>query len=76
MTEWLEKQKEHEAARETLRQEQNQGDIYLEKIYYSRLYRDQPKEIERLGIGRGNAHDVTANQKVRFKVKAVGLDFE
>jgi len=48
----------------------------MEKIYYSRLYRDLPKEIERLGIGRGNAHDLTANQKVRFKVKAVGLDFE
>ena len=29
-----------------------------------------------MGIGRGNAHDLTANQKVRFRVKAVGLDFE
>jgi hypothetical protein len=35
--------------------------MYLEKIYYSKFYRDKPKEIERLGIGRGNAHDVTAN---------------
>jgi hypothetical protein len=32
--------------------------------------------MERLGIGRGNANDVTANQKIRFKVKAVGLDFD
>jgi len=29
-----------------------------------------------LWIGRGNAHDLTANQKVRFRVKAVGLDFD
>ncbi len=50
--------------------------MYLEKIYYSKLYRDNQKEIERLGIGRGNAHDVTANQKLRIKVKAVGLDFD
>ncbi len=61
LSEWLQKQKEHEQARETLRQEQTNNDIYLEKIYYSKLYRDNPKEIERLGIGRGNAHDVTAN---------------
>ena len=52
------------------------SDVYLEKIYYTKLYRDQPQEIERLGIGRGNAHDVTANQKVRFKVKCVGLEFD
>lgn len=76
LVEWLEKQKEHEAAREMLRQEQTSGDIYMEKIFFSKLYRDQPKEIERLGIGLGNSHDVTANQKVRFKVKAVGLDFD
>ncbi len=50
--------------------------MYLEKIYYARLFRDNQKEIERLGIGRGNAHDVTANQKLRIRVKAVGLDFE
>ncbi len=61
LSEWLHKQKEHEQARETLRQEQTNNDIYLEKIYYSELFRDNPKEIERLGIGRGNAHDVTAN---------------
>jgi hypothetical protein len=59
-----------------LRQEQTNNDIYLEKIYFTKLYRDKPQEIEKLGIGRGNAHDLTANQKVRFKVKAVGLDFD
>ena len=59
-----------------LRQEQTHSDIYLDKIYLAKLYRDKPQEIEKLGIGRGNAHDLTANQKVRFRVKAVGLDFD
>lgn len=76
LAEFLQKQKEHEEARETLKQEQVTSDVYLEKIYYTKLFRDKPQEIERLGIGRGNAHDVTANQKVRFKVKCVGLDFD
>jgi|LauGreDrversion4_2_1035121.scaffolds.fasta_scaffold155430_2 hypothetical protein len=44
-----------------LRQEQTNNDIYLEKIYFTKLYRDKPQEIEKLGIGRGNAHDLTAN---------------
>ncbi len=61
LSEWLQKQKEHEEARETMRQEQTSNDMYLEKIYLQKLFRDQPKEIEKLGIGRGNAHDVTAN---------------
>ena len=49
--------------------------MYLEKIYFNKVYRDNPKEMERLGFYRGNSDDVTANQKVRFKVKAVGLDY-
>jgi hypothetical protein len=61
LIEWLQKQKEHEEAREMTRQEQTSNDMYLEKIYLQKLFRDQPKEIEKLGIGRGNAHDVTAN---------------
>jgi len=44
-----------------LRQEQSGSDIYIEKIYFSKLYRDKPQEMERLGFYRGNAHDVTAN---------------
>ena len=59
-----------------IKAEQNLSDSYLEKIHFSRMFRDKPEEIERLGIGRGNAHDVTANQKVRFRVKCIGLDYE
>ena len=35
--------------------------MYLEKIYFNKVYRDNPKEMERLGFYRGNSDDVTAN---------------
>ena len=61
LNEFIEMQRKHELAREDLKKEQTEADMYLEKIHLNKVYRDNPKEMERLGYYRGNAHDVTAN---------------
>ena len=74
LAEFIEMMKEHAEARETLRQEQQHQDNYLNQIYLTKLYRNDPKM--RTILNRGSADDVTANQKVRFRVKAVALDYD
>ena len=74
MIAFLEKQEEHKLAREMVRQEQQQ-DPYLEKLFLQKLYRGDQAALDRLGLKKNCAEDLTANQKVRIKVKAVGLDY-
>lgn len=56
------------AALKTVKQE-TKADIYLEKLVSIRSGENQ-------NINRGVIEDVTANQKCKIKVRAVGLDFE
>lgn len=74
MIEFLEKQEEHKLAREMVRQEQQQ-DPYLEKLFLQKLYRGDQAALDKLGLKKNSAEDLTANQKVRIKVKAVGLNY-
>ena len=74
MYEFIEAQKEHEAAREMMREEQGMQDNYLNQLYLTKLYRNDPKKSALLN--KGSADDLTANQKVRIRVKAIALDYD
>ena len=74
MIEFLEKQEEHKRAREMVKQEQ-QADPYLEKLFLSKLYRGDQASLDKLGLKKNCAEDLTANQKCRIKIKAVGFDY-
>ena len=51
-------------------------DMYIEKIFLKKLYRDDQTALDKLGYKKNCAEDVTANQRCRFKVKAIGLDYK
>ena len=74
MTEWLEKQEELKNAREMFKKEEKM-DMYLEKLFLAKLYRDDQKSLDKLGLKKNCAEDKTANQKCKVKIRAVGLDF-
>ena len=74
MIEFIEKQEEHKRAREMVRQEQ-QTDPYLEKLFLEKLYRGDQASLDKLGMKKNCAEDMTANQKCKIKVKAVGLNY-
>lgn len=74
MVEFLEKQEEHKRAREMVRQEQV-ADPYVEKLFQQKLYRGDQAALDKLGLKKNCAEDMTANQKCKIKVKAVGLDY-
>ena len=57
-----------------LKQEQ-QTDMYIEKIYLQKIYRDNQAALDKIGYKKNCAEDLTANQKVKVKVRAVGLDY-
>lgn len=50
-------------------------DMYIEKIYLQRQYRDDQQTLDKVGLKRNTAEDLTANQQCRVKIKAVGLDY-
>lgn len=74
LIEFLEKEEEHKRAREMVRQDQ-QVDPYLEKLFLHKLYRNDQFSLDKLGYKRNCAEDMTANQKVKIKVRAVGLNY-
>lgn len=49
--------------------------MYIEKIYLQKIYRDNQAALDKIGYKKNCAEDLTANQKVRVKVRAVGLDY-
>lgn len=74
MVEFLEKQEEHKRAREMVKQEQ-QADPYLDKLFLQKLYRGDQASLDKLGLKKNCAEDMTANQKCKIKVKAVGFEY-
>jgi ribosome assembly protein 1 len=74
LAEFLEKQEELKDAREMLRKEQ-QMDMYIEKLFLAKLYRDDQVSLDKLGFKKNCAEDKTANQKCHIKVRAVGLHY-
>ena len=40
-----------------------------------KLYRGDQRSLDKLGFKKNCAEDLTANQKCRIKVKAVGLNY-
>ena len=51
-------------------------DMYIEKIFLMKIYRGDQKALDKIGFKKNCAEDLTANQKCRIKVRAVGLDYE
>jgi hypothetical protein len=47
----------------------------LEKINLQKLFRADQASLDKLGYKLNCAEDTTANQKVKIKVKAVGLNY-
>ena len=41
----------------------------------TKLYRDDQASLDKLGLKKNCAEDLTANQKCRIKIKAVGLEY-
>lgn len=74
LAEFIQKQKEHEEARETLRQEQTYLDDYLNHIHLIKQYRDDP--VMRSILNQGNAEALTANQMSKIAMKAVALNYD
>lgn len=50
--------------------------MYIEKILFTKFYRNKQKALEELGYEKQCAKDTTANQKCLIKIRAVGLNFE
>ena len=51
-------------------------DIYIEKILFTKFYRNNQKALDEVGFEKQCAKDTTANQRCEIKVRAVGLHFE
>ena len=75
MAEWIEKQEELRNAREMFKKEEKM-DMYLEKLFLAKLYRDDQKSLDRLGLKQNCAEDKTSNQKCKVKIRAVGLNYK
>jgi hypothetical protein len=50
-------------------------DMYIEKINFLSLHRNEKTSFEKTGYKPYTAEDLTANQKVKIRIKAVGLNF-
>ena len=50
--------------------------MYLEKLFLAKLYRDDQKSLDKLGLKQNCAEDKTANQKCKVKIRAVGLNYK
>jgi hypothetical protein len=72
--EFVQKMAEKERNREMLKQEVD-ADMYIEKINFMKQYRDDKTAFEQTGYRPCTSEDLTANQKVKVRVKAAGLDF-
>ena len=57
-----------------LRKEQ-QMDMYIEKLFLQKFYRDDQASLDKLGFKKNCAEDKTANQKCKLKIRAIGLDY-
>ena len=51
-------------------------DNYIAKIFFMKLYRGDQKALDKAGYKANCAEDLTANQKCKIKVRAIGLDYE
>lgn len=50
--------------------------MYIEKIFFQKLFREDPQAELKTGYRPCTGDELTANQKVKVRVIAVGLDFE
>lgn len=60
LAEFIAKQEEMELARDTLKKEQ-QMDMYIEKIFLLKIYRNDQKALDKIGFKKNCAEDLTAN---------------
>lgn len=51
-------------------------DMYIEKIFLMKIYRGDQKALDKIGFKKNCAEDLTANQKCKIKIRAVGLDYD
>jgi hypothetical protein len=50
--------------------------MYIAKIFFMKLYRGDQKALDKVGYKANCAEDLTANQKCRIKIRAIGIDYE
>ena len=50
--------------------------MYIEKIVTQKIYCDDQKALDKMGLKKNCAEDTTANQQCKIKVRAVGLDYK
>lgn len=60
--------------REFLRKEMR-PDMYIEKILFTKFYRNKQKALDEIGFEKQCAKEKTANQRCLLKVRALGLDY-
>ncbi len=60
--------------REFLKKEMR-PDMYIEKILFTKFYRNKQKALDEIGYEKQCSKDRTANQRCQIKVRAIGLDF-
>lgn len=60
MVQFIEKQEAERIAKEELRKEQG-TDMYIEKIVLNKIYRDDQKSLDKMGLKKNCAEDLTAN---------------
>jgi len=50
--------------------------MYIEKIFQTKIYRNNQSALDRLGLKRNCAEGTTANHNCKIKVRAIGLDYK